>query len=345
MSFSVVNTNNSNNPCAICLAGLSTGEVVSHDEKIHLFHTACLRPWFEAQRAARHTPTCPLCRAPITHLNGLDLANFIGQPAQAVAVAREAINNAQRLQFPIFGNQNDALIAAVRNGDLEFVRGRLANGDIPEAVRSRAVYLAALYNNIEIARLLLENGVIPDADRGQEIGRAAGNGRLELLQQLIGDRQIPEHYLGFAIVQAAICGSLPVIETLLENGPISEADRGQAVIQAAALGHLAIIQALLANGQNISWVDRGSAVEDGAKFGHLETVQELLANGQEIPIFKRGQAVGYAASRGYLPIVRTLLANGPISQYYQNQAIICARENNHFAIINLLEQLVPMELG
>ena len=157
------------------------------------------------------------------------------------------------------------VIEAVRAGDLEGLRDRIAEGaDVnePQGDGATALHWASHRNGLESAALLLDAGA--DVNSANALGAtplwlAALNGSSPMVEQLLeagGDPNVELKMGETPLMAAARSGDERSASLLLEHGAdanLSERERGQtALMWAAAQGHPAVVQVLVESGADLN---------------------------------------------------------------------------------------------
>ena len=196
----------------------------------HLFHLACVSPWFAHYPAQ---PTCPFCRAQV-----LNAPDFI----------------------PKFqSDANEGLYVAAYKNDLQRVLTLLGNGPAIIDYRNMAVCGAASNGNLSMLKAVLRNGPIGIIDRSWSLKTVAEQGRADMARVLLADGPTLEHENYTALWNAVRNNHLEVVLVLRDCGVISERSKAMALALAQDLGLPDIVNALQPNAHRMI-VDFGLAV-------------------------------------------------------------------------------------
>jgi hypothetical protein len=129
--------------------------------KGHSFHEKCLRRWIHMHP---DSPTCPLCRRIITHVNGVSL------------------------------DQDKAYEKAAEEGDALAIQHLLSQGDVSRHQFTAAIALAAERNQVEMLRVLLTHQPITRDLRGRLVVIASQHGSKKVMQILLEQGPIKSHH-------------------------------------------------------------------------------------------------------------------------------------------------------
>ena len=205
-----------------------------------------------------------------------------------------------------------ALIAAVRGGDIEAVRGLLAQGaevDAPAGDGSTALQWAVHESRLEIVELLLDAGAEVTATNRYGVGAAslaAENGNAAILERLLAagaDANATMSGGETLLMTAARTGDADTVRVLLARGADAntrESLRGQtALMWAAANNNTAAIHALAEQGADVHARTDNPSRSPGRTFssapatgftpllfavrgGHVDAVGVLLEAGADV---------------------------------------------------------------
>ena len=205
-----------------------------------------------------------------------------------------------------------ALIAAVRGGDIEAVRGLLAQGaevDAPAGDGSTALQWAVHESRLEIVELLLDGGAEVTATNRYGVGAAslaAENGNAAILERLLAagaDANATMSGGETLLMTAARTGDADTVRVLLARGADAntrESLRGQtALMWAAANNNTAAIHALAEQGADVHARTDNPSRSPGRTFssapatgftpllfavrgGHVDAVGVLLEAGADV---------------------------------------------------------------
>lgn len=122
------------------------------------------------------------------------------------------------------------LISAVKNGDLDVVKGLVDSGADVTASNNYAVKLAAMGNHLPIVRYLVESGAdINDDD----------NDKWDYPDWPVGST---------AVAWAAAHGYLEIVRYLVESGADITMDNNCAIKEAVTNGHMLVVKFLILSG-------------------------------------------------------------------------------------------------
>lgn len=122
-----------------------------------------------------------------------------------------------------FGYSNeDILMSAARDGDIETVEAMLSNGVNPAANNNEAIIRASMNGHSEIVRLLLTDGRADPAARNNEaIMWSSARGHREVVRLLLADSRVdPTANNSEAIILASIFGKSEVVDALINDSRV-----------------------------------------------------------------------------------------------------------------------------
>lgn len=195
-----------------------------------------------------------------------------------------------------------ALLAALRDGDVDAVTTLLQDGDLSGTNREgdSALMWAARGSHIDMVELLL--------DHGMEVDATDAEGRTALLH---------------AATAAEMCAE--IVDALLHHGasPSLQAFDGDTPLLAASrLGRVAVVKTLLERGASVLETrDGNSALHFAAQRGHTDVVKVLLEKGASVlaKTRKGESALSLASHAGHFPVVQVLLDRGaPVNEKAPN---------------------------
>jgi len=167
-----------------------------------------------------------------------------------------------------------------------------------------------------------------------------------------GQAQQPLTQAEQALMQFSYSGNLAEVQRLVSEGTavdVTDAEKHTPVMWAAFNGHTSVVRFLLENGAKLNAKDINgrTALMYASSGPYPQTVKLLLEKGAEVNV--QGKREGFtalmtAAAEGQLEVVRLLLAYGAdpdLEDGDGDTAASFARQNGHFAVVELLENPPP----
>jgi ankyrin repeat protein/type II secretory pathway predicted ATPase ExeA len=219
---------------------------------------------------------------------------------------------------------SNALLTAIRTGNIDAVRNALASGSKPDTVFTKdktALTAAVEEGRVDIAQILLDKGAPIDqpTPRGETaLMKAAWAGHVPMVDLLLSrDARIDlRNREGWTpLFYGAIMGRHLIVKTLLDQGAqVDLPDRdGRTPLMAAAWnGHIKIVQRLLAAGAQPNQKDRDgwTPFMFAAFEGHTDVAQALILGGADFLLINdSGQnGAALATHRGHTAL-NTMISN------------------------------------
>ena len=154
------------------------------------------------------------------------------------------------------------------------------------------------------------------------------------------------------LMESSYRGNLEEVQRLVSEGTavdVADAEKRTPVMWAAFNGHTLVVEYLLEKGAKLDARDINgrTALMYASSGPYPHTVRLLLEKGAEVNV--QGKREGFtalmtAAAEGQLEVVRLLLANGAdpdLEDGDGDTAASFARQNGHFAVVDLLENPPP----
>lgn len=176
-------------------------------------------------------------------------------------------------------NNNEALIWAIQNGELEIVKLLLIHKRIDPSLNNNAVIREAItYIRPEIVKLLLSDPKVHrTVDTNQLIRFPLFYGVTDIVKLLLDDpRTDPSLGHNSAIKNASENGHLEIVRLLLKDPRVNPGDNNnKSIILASQNGHLEIVRLLMADPRVDPSADHNSAINLARRNGHFQVVDLL----------------------------------------------------------------------
>lgn len=200
--------------------------------KTHRVHKRCAEQWFKNQI------TCPIC-----NVNLLELAVKVGNVRQVQtllhkysltsAMIRRAVHRAKEYQrwdcyeaLQKFEEPVQEFIAAVKEGDVLFVKGFLDSHSITDVLRLQAALIAIDRDHVVCLEAIIEDGSLSESVIEKVLTKAVH--KIPCLSMIMS---YYPHFRFLALCEAvkSIFDWVVPLKNLLNKGPISDAERTELV--------------------------------------------------------------------------------------------------------------------
>ncbi|PIS02534.1 MAG: hypothetical protein COT85_04415 [Chlamydiae bacterium CG10_big_fil_rev_8_21_14_0_10_42_34] len=288
-------------------------------EKAHAYHSKCLQTWLNVRlQNPLLAPQCILCTKKITRI-GTDQIKIDATPIlEDARLGRlDRLNSALRKSCPLDEDLlGSALLVAVKNNQLRFVKTASKHNSMTLAIREQAMQVAMDVRGFKMLELLLEDGPVSEemrldllrfnyyvrySDFGEKVIQKAplilpeqfsyaaalflSNGETEKVHALLESEVIFD--LEFLADEAYLKKNLEVIDLCLSNHrPIGSKALGSLAIFFAGENDIDRLEKVLSKG-DISDEDRGNAWANADQWGLHEATSLLTKDGFQPSTFIR----------------------------------------------------------
>jgi len=182
-------------------------------------------------------------------------------------------------------NQNDAIIQASMDGQLEIVN-----------------------------RLLQDVRVDPSTQYNDALIEASAQGHVNIVDRLLQDERVnPADYDNDAIGKASLHGHVAMVYKLLQDPRVDPSDNDNyAIMQASRFGHWQIVELLLQDIRVDPATQNNYALRKACMSGYWRVVDVLLRDARVDPSVKNNFLISAAYTKGYMEIVWRLLQDARV---------------------------------
>ncbi|KAJ3033193.1 hypothetical protein HDV00_006663 [Rhizophlyctis rosea] len=226
------------------------------------------------------------------------------------------------------------VVQASSNGDLETLKGKIAEGKDPSMKENLPIQAAAWDGHLEVVKYLLSLGADPTCHNNFPLRGAANNGHTEVVQCLLESGADVHAEDDEALIAAVSSGHVETVQALLEAGANIHARNDQAIIEAGDNGLPDMFKLLLEAGADPN-AQHGEPLKRAVHAENLQVAQYLLEVGADVHI-DDDLPLRKAAKIGSVELVQLLIEAGATIDAHDGDAIRTAALNNHIDVVNLL---------